>query len=305
MSVYNENISELEDSIDSVLDQSYRNFEFIIISDNPSNYEINNYLKMKSNEDKRIRLIFNDENIGQNLSRNKAVSVSKYGYVAVIDADDLMEKNRLKSQIKFMDENKLKISFSNVSIIDENKNITRKNIYKLGSITNQETLKKILMSHSIVLGPTIMFDRKTFMELDGYRDMNVEDYDLVCRFLVKGKRIGFISESLIEKRLRKNSISFGTLFEQYIIMKSISKYLNYYDAKKEVPENWIKQNVEKINEKQLRAYEKYANRRYSFNDERSFLNFVILISSVLLSKTVLTHTIWTIKNKIVEKYMWN
>lgn len=300
MSVYNESINELEQSINSVLTQNYEDFELIVISDNPSNFKANDYLKNKAKSDARITLIFNSSNMGQNLSRNKAIESSKNDYIAIIDADDIMTADRLQVQLDFMISNDLQMSFSNVSIIDEKGIVTRKRIYKLGSITSQKTMRKLLTSHSIVLGPTLMFKKSSFVIVNGYRDINVEDYDLVCRFLVKNERIGFIGSSLLKKRLRKNSISFGTLFEQYVIMKSISDYLKETNLQKIVPVSYIQKKLDDINCNELKSYGRYANLRYSFNDGRNFFNFIKLMLSILTSLTVIKHTIWTVKNKIIE-----
>lgn len=301
MSVYNEEISEIKKSINSVLQQTYKKFEYIIVCDNPNDSELADFLNEIAETDNRIIIIYNDVNEGPVLSRNHAVSISKYNYIAIMDADDIMRSDRLDRQLEFMINNDLDISFSNVSLIDRYDNITRKNIYKIKDVTDQVKIRNILMDHSIALGPTIMFKKDKFMSLNGYRNMNVEDYDLVCRFLVKKFKMGFISDDFIKKRLREDSISFKTLYEQYVIMKSISSYMKKYRAKAIVPASFIDREVSKIKHREINSYEKYANYRYKYNDDKSLKNLFYLVVSILLSKTVLVHTFWSIKNNIVEK----
>lgn len=305
MSVYNETVKELNDSINSVLNQSFKDFELIIVSDCPNNLKINSFLKELSKKNDKVFVIFNDKNLGQNISRNRAVEKSNNEYIAVLDADDVMDKDRLKKQLQFMKKNDLELSFSNVSLTDGYGNVTREKIYKLKTIIDQDKMNTLLKSHSVVLGPTIMFCRTPFLQMGGYRDINVEDYDLVSRFMICNKKIGFISEPLVNKKLRTNSISFGSLYEQYVIMKSISKYLRKFEPIKEVPISYIEENIKKIKKNDLNSYGRYSKIRYAFNEDRSFLNLVKLFFSIVISKTVLTHTFWTIKNKIVEKYIGN
>lgn len=300
MSVFNEKISDLEKSINSVLNQSLKRFEFIIICDNPGATEIKKLLLKEAEDDSRIRLIFNKVNLRQNLSRNKAIKSASNDYIVVMDADDIMDKNRLEKQYAFARENNLDICFTNVSIINYDGDVTRKNIFINRNITNQKMIKKILFSHSIALGPTFMFRKDAFQKLGGYTDMNVEDYELVSKFIVAKKRLGYIGDSLTYKRLRMNSISYNSLYEQYVIMNSISKYLKKYDGNKMIPYEYIKNNVNNITGKQLYSYKKYSAARYAFNDNKSFKIIMLIFCRIFFSKTVLFHLIWAEKNKIID-----
>ena len=103
MSVYNEPLEILTESIESVLNQTYTDFEFIILNDSPENTELEKLIL--SYKDKRIRYVKNDKNIGISRSRNKLIELARGKYIAIFDHDDISHKTRLEKQVKFLDEN--------------------------------------------------------------------------------------------------------------------------------------------------------------------------------------------------------
>lgn len=102
MSVYKEPVEWLRQSIDSILYQTFKDFEFIIISDNPSYIEGNSLLKKYAEKDSRIILVFNEENIGLTKSLNKGLGIAKGKYIARMDADDVSLKDRLEVQVEYL-----------------------------------------------------------------------------------------------------------------------------------------------------------------------------------------------------------
>lgn len=117
----------IEDTISSVLNQTYTNLELIIVEDCSKD----NSLKLiKSFTDKRIRLFQNETNKGAAYSRNFALKQAKGDYVAFLDGDDLWEKNKLEKQLDFMISNKYDFSYTNYEVIDDSGNKT--NIYFTG-----------------------------------------------------------------------------------------------------------------------------------------------------------------------------
>ncbi|WP_244834814.1 glycosyltransferase family 2 protein [Clostridium sp. BJN0001] len=96
----------LEESIKSVLNQTYKNFEFIIINDGSTDSSLSIINKFKS-MDNRIRVI-DQKNNGIVYSLNKGISTAKGKYIARMDADDISLPNRIKNQVKYMETNQLK-----------------------------------------------------------------------------------------------------------------------------------------------------------------------------------------------------
>ena len=109
-----------EQSVNSVLSQSYKNFEVIIIDDELS-LQSKNLLSKISQIDARIKIISNPTNLGAGLSRNNGIKFSNGEFIAFCDCDDLWKKNKLEEQIKFMNTSNLEFSFTSYEIIN-NKN---------------------------------------------------------------------------------------------------------------------------------------------------------------------------------------
>ena len=104
MSVCNEPIEWIKQSIDSILTQTFSDFEFIIINDNPERIELSNFLEKESQKDFRINLYTNPENIGLTKSLNKGLKLCRGKYIARMDADDYSFPTRLEEQVRYMEE---------------------------------------------------------------------------------------------------------------------------------------------------------------------------------------------------------
>ena len=124
MSVYNEKKEWLQMSINSILNQSFKNFEFIIVLDNPDNIELKAVLEQFAAKDSRIKLIYNKKNMGLVYSLNSALKVAKGEYIARMDADDISELDRLEVQYNYFEQNP-DIDFVSgfIRIIDEFDNV--------------------------------------------------------------------------------------------------------------------------------------------------------------------------------------
>jgi glycosyltransferase involved in cell wall biosynthesis len=105
MSLFSEPENWLNEAIDSILNQTFTDFEFIIINDNPER-ELNHLiLREYQSKDKRIVIINNEVNVGLTKSLNIGLKIAKGKYIARMDADDISLTNRLEEQVKFMDLN--------------------------------------------------------------------------------------------------------------------------------------------------------------------------------------------------------
>ncbi len=112
----------LENSINSILNQTHKNFEIILVNDEISQ-ESNEFLNSICKKDTRIKLINNDKNLGAGESRNKAIEHSTGEYIAFCDCDDLWKPNKLETQLEFMSKFNLDFTFTAYEIIDKNENI--------------------------------------------------------------------------------------------------------------------------------------------------------------------------------------
>ncbi len=195
----------IQKTVNSILNQSYKNFEILIVYDDndKSDLKIINKIKKK---DKRIRLIINQKNIGAGQSRNNGIKNSKGKYIAFIDGDDLWKKNKLKEQLNFMKLNQKLITHTSYKIIDEKNNVLgirrSKNIYEF---------KKLLLSCDIGLS-TVMID-KSIMK-NNYKfpiTKTKEDFILWLNIVKSGVNIYSVNKILTYWRKTDKSLSSSTL----------------------------------------------------------------------------------------------
>ena len=151
MSVYNEPKEYLIRSIESILNQTFKDFEFIVILDNPKNEIARNIAKEYSLKDERIVFIKNEENIGLTKSLNKGISISKGKFIARMDADDISHPKRFEEQISFLNKNnEYGLCGTKAYLIDENGKILENLVHPLNnSLNDYEEIKRNIVKEFI------------------------------------------------------------------------------------------------------------------------------------------------------------
>ena len=179
MGVYNEKEIWLKKTIESILEQSYSNFEFIIILDNPNNELLEKIILGYVKKDNRIIYVKNKKNLGLVKTLNIGMSMSQGDYIARIDADDIAYKERFKIQVEFLERNKdIDLVGTNVEIIDEEGKYIKTN----KTIEKNEDIVKLLFWRNMIYHPSILVRRQKLIEIGGYREIEfAEDYDLFCK----------------------------------------------------------------------------------------------------------------------------
>lgn len=258
MSTYNENIDDLKKAIDSILNQTYKNIEFIIIIDNPDNKELVDFLNEYSKEKNKIRIMRNNQNIGLVKSLNKGIKICRGKYIARMDADDISNIERLQKQVIYLEENTdIFIVGTDISFIDEDDNdINMKSRCIEDSKDIQDALKyKNCMNH-----PTWMIRKELFdcYITDAYREIPfAEDYDLICRVNAKNLKVSNINEKLLKYRIRENGISVSNSYKQLIS----SKYVKHI-YRKSMKLGIDSYNIEELNNilnSKSKIYDMYTN----------------------------------------------
>lgn len=218
LSTYNDE-KYIAESIQSILDQTYPYFEFIIVNDGSTDRTID---IIKSFKDSRIILI-DKPNTGLIDSLNIGVRAAKYDWIARMDGDDIAKKNRFEEQIKLI-KNDVVIISSQCSIIDGKGHYIRKTRFLTSKIG--VGLSKIL-EFPLIVHPVAMYRKAVFEKVGGYdKNMYVaEDYDLWCKMQSYGKVI-ISSEYLLCLRKHGNNISTQKGNEQKInLLIGYIKYL--------------------------------------------------------------------------------
>ncbi|MCT1216009.1 glycosyltransferase [Latilactobacillus curvatus] len=210
MSVYNEKISEVSESIESILDQSIMPTEFLIVLDNPKNIKLKEYLESMQTNNSIIELIINKTNIGLAASLNKGIKLSKCSLIARMDADDISMKDRFKEELEVMRTQNADIVSTNCVYIDEESKVIGK---KKAIPTKSKDIAKILPIGSSIVHPSVLIKKSVFNECGVYRDFyTAEDYDLWLRCLSKNKKIISINKSLLKYRIRAQSMTQSNYF---------------------------------------------------------------------------------------------
>ena len=274
MATYKEKIDYLKESIESILNQTYQNFEYIIILDNPNNKEHINLINEYRKQDSRIRFFINERNIGLTDTLNRGLSLSKGKYICRMDADDISHRDRIKIQKDYLEKNNFDLIGGISNIIDEYGN----KIYTIKKIpANFEKIKKCIKYNQVISHPTWFGKKEVFDDLMGYRNFPLcEDYDFTLRAILKGYRISNVNKCVLSYRMTSNSISRSNLFEQYLYARYITKcYKNnriadIYEAKKYA----YKKNRSRIAKRYLRA-NKYFNNALKNLENKHFLECII------------------------------
>lgn len=187
-------------AINSVLKQSYKNFEIIIIHDD-INLDDLIFLKKKFNKNKKIKFIVNNKNVGAGISRNKGIKVCTGEYIAFLDSDDLWHRDKLKLQLNFMISRKLLISHTNFFIIDKKSEI-------IGKFSPKKiiTYKYLLKSCDIGLS-TVIIKKKLMINYKFPNIKTKEDYVVWLKMIKKINKITCFNKYLTFWRNTPNSLS--------------------------------------------------------------------------------------------------
>jgi glycosyltransferase involved in cell wall biosynthesis len=176
MAVYN-GMPYLEEAVDSVLKQTYKNFEFIIVNDASTD---KSWKFLKSIKDKRLVLLQNKKNMGLANSLNKALRLSRGDFIARMDADDISLPKRLEIQLNFMTKN------PNIDLCGtwvDKINAEGEKVGETKYPQKDKSIKKLLAWKPSIVHPTFFAKVKFFKQLGNYdpRFDYAEEYELLMR----------------------------------------------------------------------------------------------------------------------------
>ncbi|WP_153737559.1 glycosyltransferase family 2 protein [Aquibacillus halophilus] len=192
----------IERTIKSVRDQTYQNWEMIIIDDYSKDQTVNQ-VKNYQNKDKRIKLIELNQNSGAAVARNTGINEAKGKFLAFLDSDDLWDSTKLTEQVQFMLDNDYKFSFSDYSIMDKEGNLLNKVI----------PAKKQIGYHSLLRHPgaigclTVMLDRERIDNIVMPNIKTRQDFALWLKILKRGINAYGLNKNLATYRKVPGSIS--------------------------------------------------------------------------------------------------
>lgn len=221
----------IERTIESVLSQSYVNWEIIIVDD-CSTDESQEIIREYAEKDTRIKLIINQKNMGTAKSRNKAIEVAKGDYIAFLDNDDIWLPQKLEKQIAIMQKEDIFMSYTAYDLIDKKDRC-------IGTfLVGEKASYKDMLKTSVIGTLTMVYNVK---ELGKYYFHGVghEDYVMKLEILKKIDFARGINEPLAKYRRLNDSLSSNKIraakwqwhiyrdIEKLSFIKSIFYFLNY------------------------------------------------------------------------------
>ena len=226
MPAYREKAEQIEVAIDSILNQTYQEFQYIIVLDDPQNKELETLIRAYAEKDARISLYINEKNSGCPFSKDRGIRLADTEYVAIMDSDDIARPHRLEKQLQKMELETVDIIAGYVTVIDEK----GRELHKMDNLplTHEEIVKKMRVNNCMP-HPTWFLRKDVYLELGGYSDIQgCEDYDFLLKALSKGYKLGMVNDIVLDYRLSTQSISRNNLYKQYLMMRYLQdKYFNH------------------------------------------------------------------------------
>lgn len=192
----------LKEAIDSVLTQTFTDFELLLINDGSTDAS---EAIVQSYSDERIVSIKNEKNSGLIYTLNKAINLAKGEYIARMDADDIALPERLQKQIETLENSGVAMLFTRVKLIDANRNPLPDWKNDVDN-TSPQRIKNFLktdncLAHPTAMGKTVIFKKYGYR----YNQKYSEDYDLWLRLLTDGLRLEKLNEPLLLHRILPTS----------------------------------------------------------------------------------------------------
>jgi hypothetical protein len=237
LSCYDEPLIFFKNALDSILNQSYKDFELILILDSPHNKELENEILNYIKKDKRIIFIKNKKNLGLAESLNIGIKKAKGKYLARMDADDIASRDRFKIQYEYLEKNtNVDLLFSWAEFIDENS----KKIKDFKPSKNKiKNIKSYFLKEDLLIHPTL-FCKSEILKKNKYdkKQKRSQDFELWIRLISKGYNFDLIEKKLLKYRIPSyknldNRINKIINFNKYALMvlknnKNLKYFNNYY-----------------------------------------------------------------------------
>lgn len=210
---YNRSSDVLDRTIKSLINQSHKKIEVIIVDDNPpeSEYrrEISKYISSLS--DNRIKYIKNKKNIGGALSRNEGISIATGEYITFLDDDDIYLKDKVKNQLSLMIETGAELSFTNLKICNKKNEVIDFREFSFIENFDNNSLMRYHLTRNLTGTPTFMFKTNSLKKIGGFDNVNMgHEFFLMYKAIDKGLNISYFPiNDVIAFRTNADSISNG------------------------------------------------------------------------------------------------
>jgi glycosyltransferase involved in cell wall biosynthesis len=197
MSTYNTPQSYLKQAVASILAQTYRDFEFIIIDDG-SNYSVKEFLRQNFS-DPRLKISQNSRNRGLIYSLNKGVKTARGEWIARMDADDIARPERLQKELDFA---KKHPQYDVIGALAQEFSDQQPSPITMG-VAGEKTARNLLHDNNIIVHPSALIRREFLQKVDGYnvKYPRAEDLALWYELFLNGAKFYVLPEVLLDYRL--------------------------------------------------------------------------------------------------------
>lgn len=281
---------KIERAINSILNQTYQNFEIIIVDDNDPGTEYRKeteqYMK-KYKDNPKVRYIRMKKNGGGAAARNYGIKNAKGSYITFLDDDDEYKPDKLEKQLTFMLKNHLDASFSNEVVLDENGNLRYIKDYK--NFKKEDILRYHLTE--MIVGPqTFMYKKEVLDAINGFDIVPAgQEYILMYKTIMAGYNVDYLNENLVNIYIHQGA-RISTSNKKLIGEKKLYELKRKHFA------------ILNFKQRQRVRYEWYVN-CYRFYKSRSFLKKIYY--SFILAILFPIQTIKTLLKKIKKRLTLN
>jgi teichuronic acid biosynthesis glycosyltransferase TuaG len=240
--------SFLEATLQSILDQHYKDWESILINDNSSDNSLAIACKF-ANADSRFKIINKTESRGAAKARNLGIESAQGRFIAFLDSDDIWHSSKLEKQISFMKDNDVALSFTAYNFISESG--------EPGDFVKapNKVSYKTLLKGNIIACLTAVYDTKKLGKVFMPDILKRQDFGLWLKITKTGVDAVGINESLANYRLRTGSLSstkINTMVHTWRVYRDIER-LSVFSSLKYLSSHLFRAVVKRIKNKLLRA----------------------------------------------------
>ena len=310
----------LVDQIESILNQTYLNFN-LIISDDNSTDSTKQILRDYEKKDCRIKVFFNKKNIGSNKNFKRLLKKVNSKFFMFCDQDDIWYENKIEESLKKMREEEADLIFTDLEVVDSNLNVVNKSFNKKKSyyrkIVKYNDLRRVYL-YNVVTGCTILCKSKYINDILKFSDNKYILHDHIVALLVSLRgNVTYLNKPTVKYRQHSNN--------QVGSKRYVEKFTNFYDIRRHLIN--VKINLFKYYEEnniffdeQHRAFnklalmyfndinsKKYINLKklsifYKLYKDESFINFII--NFFIMNLPFIVDLVFNLKN-ILKKGVKN
>lgn len=221
ITTYKRDVSILKRAIESVLNQTYKNIDLIVVNDCPNFDDIESINKLIASYGNQITYLINNENMGANASRNKGVLESRNEVIAFLDDDDIWLPNKIEESLKYISD-EVGLVYSDILIVENKK----ERYFRKKNYEDREVLQGLLSGNYVGGFSGVVLNKKFFVQIGGLDTslQSYQDLDLWIR-LSKVCKFYHVKKALIKYYVMDDSISLNVDKK----IKGLYSLLNKYD----------------------------------------------------------------------------